>query len=153
MDVYGEGWETLKRVLGEKRRAPFRIGDTVPAGICGWGETVVVDIYEDPLENEIWITEFNFKHIEMKRRCLLSPATLKMMLPSLFLSPDIVIYDKDKEGAIHYGRIKSIGSNLLYVFAVVGYQSLRFLTVIDKRQLYDKIRSRYWILWRKDESS
>ena len=84
---------------------------------------------------------------------MLSPATVRIILPNLFKNPDIIIYDKEKEGAVHYGKVKRVKNSELYVFAVVGLQSLRFLTVIDKKQLYDKIRDRYWILWRKDESS
>jgi len=152
LDAYGESWETLKRVLGENRKAPVKVGDIVPAGISGWGETKVVKIYKDFLRNEIWVSEFNLKHIEVAKRRLLSPATVKIILPNLFKDPDIVIYDKEKEGAIHYGKVKELKNSELHVFAVVGLQSLRFLTVIDKRQLYDKIRDRYWILWRKNEN-
>ena len=149
LNTYGESWETLRRVLGENRKAPVKVGDMVPAGISGWGETKVVKVYKDLLKNEIWVSEFNLKHIEVAKRRLLSPATVKIILPNLFKNPDIVIYDKEKEGAVHYGKVKS---SELYVFVVVGLQSLRFLTVIDKKQLYDKIKDRYWILWRKDES-
>ncbi len=151
LDTYGEGRETLRRVLGENRRAPVKIGDIVPAGISGWGKTKVVKIYKDLLRNEIWITEFNLDHIGVKKKRLLSPATLKLILPYLFKNPDIIIYDMLKDGAIHYGKIKQVKDKELYVFAVVGHQSLRFLTIVDKKQLYDKIKDRYWILWRKNE--
>jgi hypothetical protein len=153
LNAYGESWETLKRVLGENRKAPVKVGDIVPAGISGWGKAKVVKIYKDLLGNEIWVTDFNLEHIEVKKKRLLSPATIKLILPHLFANPDIVIYDRGKGGAIHYGRIKRVKDKEFFVFAVVGHQSLRFLTVIDKNQLYDKIEDRYWILWRKNENS
>ncbi|WP_456437201.1 phage head morphogenesis protein, partial [Desulfurobacterium sp.] len=53
LNTYGESWETLRRVLGENRKAPVKVGDIVPAGFRGWGETKVIKIYKDLLGNEI----------------------------------------------------------------------------------------------------
>ncbi len=149
LDTYGESWETLRRVLGENRKAPVKIGDVVPAGISGWGRTKVVKIYKDLLGNEIWATEFTLKkHLE-DELVLISPTTARQILPSIFQNPDIVLYDRDSGGSIHYGKVKTIGGKVLFLFAVVGHQSLRFFTIVDRKTMYSKIRDRYWILWEK----
>jgi len=149
LDAYGESWETLKQVLGENRKAPVKVGDIVPAGISGWGETKVVKIYKDLLGNEVWATEFTLKVHLNEELVLISPATARRILPSIFQNPDIVIYDRKGGGSVHYGKVKSVGERLLFLFAVVGHQSLRFFTIIDRDKIYSKIRNRYWILWEK----
>ena len=127
LNAYGKGWETLKRVLGKNRKASVKMGDVVPAGISGWGRTKVIKIYKDLLGNEIWATEFTLKkHLE-DELVLISPATAHRILPSIFKNPDLVLYDKDSGGSIHYTKVKTVGKENLFLFAVVGHQSLRFL--------------------------
>ncbi|WP_457569254.1 hypothetical protein [Desulfurobacterium sp.] len=149
LKVYGKSLETLRRVLGENRKAPVKIGDIVPAGISGWGKTRVVKIYKDLLGNEIWATEFTLKEHLEDELVLISPATARRILPSIFQNPDIVLYDKNSGGSVHYGKIKAIGEKTLFLFAIVGHQSLRFFTIVDRKTMYSKIKDRYWILWEK----
>ena len=149
LNTYRESWETLRRVLGENRKAPVKVGDIVPAGFRGWGETKVIKIYKDLLGNEIWATRFTLEvHLE-EELVLISPATARRILPSIFQNPDIVIYDRKSGGSIHYGKAKPVGEKTLFLFAVVGHQSLRFFTIIDRDKIYPKIGDRYWILWEK----
>ena len=149
LNAYGESRETLKRVLGENRKAPVRLGDVIPSGREGWGKTKVVRIYKDLLGNEIWVTEFTLRRHLEEEVILISPATARRILPNIFKNPDVVLYDKQSGGSIHYGKMKRIGDKTLFLFAVVGHQSLRFFTIIDRRTIYSKIRDRYWILWEK----
>ena len=61
LNAYGEGWETLKRVLGENRKAPVRLGELVPIYEGAEKLSPVFKIYRDILNNEIWVTKWTYE--------------------------------------------------------------------------------------------
>ena len=149
LNAYGEGWETLKRVLGENRKAPVRLGELVPIYEGAEELSPVFKIYRDILNNEIWVTKWTYEtHIGQG----LTPEAQKLIrkrIPIILKNPHWVLYDKLRRGGIIYARefAEAIPPNRKIYFCVVGHQSLKLYTAKNKQEFFQQVGKRYILIY------
>ena len=143
----------LVKTLGANRKAPVRVGDKVPKWEKGdrpsKTTTKVVAIYNDLLNNEVWLTQFRVKHAlkaketEIRKRKLLKFYEFAIKhTKEILKNPHIVLYDK--LGAYLYG----IEKDQKWLFVVVDEKTLQILTYIVRNSLPSNLK-RFKILYRK----
>jgi hypothetical protein len=140
----------LVKTLGANRKAPVRVGDKVPKWENSEETTPVKAIYKDLLNNEIWATEFTLE-THISRHIPKDWARLvKQRIPKIFKDPDWVLYDQ-YNNMIYYVKEyqKALPPNRKLYFCVVSNNQLRLYTAKNKEQFFQKVRTRFKILYSK----
>jgi len=149
LNTYGKGLKALKKIIGENRKSPVKVGELVPIYEGAEELSPVFKIYRDILNNEIWVTKWTYEtHIGQG----LPPEVqnlIRKRIPVVLKNPHWVLYDKLRGGGIVYARefTEAIPPNRKIYFCVVGHQSLKLYTAKNKQEFFQQVGERYILIY------
>ncbi len=149
LNTYGKGLEALRKIVGENRKSPVKLGELVPIYEGTEELSPVFKIYRDILNNEIWVTKWTY---EMHVGQGLTPEAQRLIrerIPIILKNPHWILYDKLRGGGIIYARefSKAIPPNRKIYFCAVGHQSLKLYTAKNKQEFFQQVGERYILIY------
>ena len=149
LSTYEKGLEALRKIIGENRKSPVKLGELVPIYEGAEELSPVFKIYRDILNNEIWVTKWTYEtHIGQG----LTPEAQRLIrsrIPIILKNPHWILYDKLRGGGIVYARefTKAIPPNRRIYFCAVGHQSLKLYTAKNKQEFFQQVGERYILIY------